>query len=84
MDSAKLGWDAQRVIGLRLMRLAAGGPGAQAEAQRMVTEKSTAFVEAQMAFATAIATGQGHHGPKRVLAGYRRKVRANRKRLSRG
>lgn len=83
MQSAQLGFDAQRVIGLRLMRLAAGGTQAQTEAQRMVVEKSAAFMEAQMTLATSLATGGGHSAAKRVLKGYRRKVRANHRRLSR-
>lgn len=39
-DAALLGVEAQRVIGLRLMKLSAGGPAAQAEALRMVSEKT--------------------------------------------
>jgi hypothetical protein len=46
LDAAPLGFETQRVIGLRLMKIAAGGPAAQAEAQRMVTEKTAAFAEA--------------------------------------
>lgn len=83
-QSAQLGLDAQRVIGLRMMRLAAGGARAEIEAQRMVAEKSAAFVEAQMTLATSLATGQGHHAAKKILRGYGRKVRANHRRLSRG
>jgi hypothetical protein len=35
----QLGLEAQNVIALRLLRLAAGGARAEAEASRMVTEK---------------------------------------------
>ena len=38
-DAVMLGWEAQRVIGLRLMKLAGAGPAAQAEALRMVLKK---------------------------------------------
>jgi hypothetical protein len=50
-DSALLGIETQRVIGLRLMTLAAGGPAAQAEALRMVSEKPGALAEAAMILA---------------------------------
>lgn len=83
MQSAQLGFDAQRVIGLRMMCFAAGGPLAQTEAQRMIVEKSAALLEAQMTIATALATGRGHNAAKSVLNGYRRKVRANHRRLVR-
>jgi len=41
-----LGFETQRVIGLRLVRLSRGGPAAESEALRMVTEKTTALAEA--------------------------------------
>jgi len=76
MQSALLGFEAQRVIALRLMKLAAGGAAAELEAQRMVTEKVAAFMEAS----STLATG-GSHG--KVLRRYRSHVRANERRLSR-
>ena len=45
-DLTLAGFEAQRVIGLRLMKLAAGGPAANAEARKMVTEKLAASAEA--------------------------------------
>ena len=65
------------VVGLRLSRFALGGPGVQAEAQRMVTEKVAAAIEA----AGTLAAGGS---PGRVFKGYRRKVRANARRLRKG
>jgi hypothetical protein len=53
LNAAFLGMETQRVVGLRLMKLAAGGAAAQTEAQLMVTEKVAAFAEA----ATTLATG---------------------------
>jgi hypothetical protein len=82
-DSWRLGLQAQTVVGLRLVKLAAGDAAAMAEAQRMVTEKVLAAAEAQANAAAAVMTGQGHLAPKRTLALYRRKVGANRRRLSR-
>jgi hypothetical protein len=48
-DAAQLGFEAQSVIALRLARLATGGASAWPEAQRMVSEKAAAVVEAQIA-----------------------------------
>ena len=76
MDAAFLGLESQRVIGLRLMKIAGGGPGSYAEAHRMITEKTTAFAEAAM----TLAGGGSTH---KVLRRYRTHVRANERRLSR-
>lgn len=82
-DSWRLGLEAQAVVGLRLAKLATGDAAAAAEARRMVTEKVLAAAEAQARTMGDILTGHAHHAPKRNLALYRRKVRANRRRLSR-
>jgi hypothetical protein len=82
-DSWRLGMEAQTVVGLRLAKLAAGDAAAAVEAQRMVTEKMLAAAEAQTRAVGDLFTGQARHTPKRTVALYRRKVRANRKRLSR-
>lgn len=76
MDATMLALESQQVIGMRLMMLSAGGSAAQVEAQRMVSEKFMAAGEA----ALLVATGGSTAG---VVAGYRRKVRANARRLSR-
>ena len=65
-------------------RLAAGGARAEAESSRMVTEKILAAGEAQAAAAAAAMRGHKKH----VVAGkalnvYRKRVRANKRRLSR-
>ena len=75
-DMALLGMEAQRVIGLRLMRIAAGGRGARFESGCMVTEKIAA---AQEAAATLMAGGS----PEKVVCRYRTHVRQNRTRLAR-
>ena len=74
MDATMLGFETQRVVSLRLAHLAAGGAAAEAEAQRMVLEKGTAFMEA----ATTLALG-GSAG--KVIRRYRTHVRANERRL---
>jgi hypothetical protein len=82
MDSLWLGAEAQGVIALRMMKFAVGGPAAAAEAQLMVAEKLRAAAETQAQLVTSVLTGQGHLAPARAVAGYRRKVRANRRRLA--
>lgn len=76
-DTVRLGLEAQTVVALRLAKLSRGGEAAQAEAQRMVTEKMEAAAEAAMTLATGGTA-------ERVVRDYRRKVRANAQRLSRG
>jgi hypothetical protein len=82
MDAWALGFEASAVIGLRTLKLAAGGPAAQAEAERMVSEK----VAAGLALRQRALTGGLGYSPAsataKTLAHYRRKVRANRRRLS--
>ena len=80
----RLGVEAQTVMTLRLMRLAAGGAVAQREAARMVSEKGTAALEAGVAAGIAAATGKKHPAiGRKVISGYRKRVRANRRRLLR-
>jgi hypothetical protein len=84
LQTARLGWEAQSVIALRLMRLAAQGSGSQTEARRMVTEKVAVLVEAQAAAAAAtIKGGKSHRVAKKILGVYKKRVRANRRRLTR-
>ena len=82
MDAMTLGVEASTVIALRGMKIAAGGPAADAEAKRMVQEK----VEAAMALQTLALTGAlGWSAPgitSKTIAHYRRRVRANRRRLA--
>ncbi|QEX15271.1 hypothetical protein FRZ44_05540 [Hypericibacter terrae] len=75
MRTTLLAFEAQRVIGLRVMKMAAGGPAAGREAERMVAEKGEAMAEA----ATILATGGS---PEAVVRHYRTRVRANERRLS--
>ena len=72
-----LSLESQRVIALRMMKLAMGGTNAQTEASRMVTEK---IVESMAVAATLMTGGSG----QAVVAQVRRRVRSNSRRLSRG
>jgi hypothetical protein len=80
----EFGLDAQRVVALRMMRLAGGGSVGQAELNRMVVEKIAALAEAQATATTAFMNGHKDHVvADKVLRVYRKHVRANRRRLSR-
>jgi hypothetical protein len=74
--AAMLSLEAQQVIALRMMKFATGGAGAQAEAERMVTEK----ISASMAAAVTLLRGGSGDA---VVAQVRRQVRSNSRRLSR-
>ena len=82
-DSYRLGLETQAVVGLRLAKLAAGDLAATREANRMISEKMVAAAELQMKAASAMLTGRAGTMPATTVAHYRRKVRANRRRLTR-
>jgi len=74
-ESTFLGLEAQRVIVLRMITMAAGGSRAQAEAQRMITEKLVALIRG----GAMLTMGRP---PTSVVRHYRSRVRANERRLS--
>ena len=79
-----MGAEAQSVIALRMLRLAAGGHRMEAEATRMVTEKVAAATEAQLVAAVAAINGSPQHVvANKTLKAIRTRVRANKRRLSR-
>ena len=74
----QLGIEAQSLVALRMMRLASGGAGTQAEMGRMMVEKAAAVTEAQFAAATAAVAGSKDHViAGKALKGFRKRVRAN-------
>jgi hypothetical protein len=75
-DMFMLGIEAQQVIWLRAMKIAAGGKAGDREALQMISEKLSAAAEAGLSLAAGKSVDS-------VVSGYRRKVRANRRRLSR-
>lgn len=75
LNAAGIAAEAAVVIPLRLAKIARGGAAGGREARRMVDEKVAAGVQA----ALTLATGGS---PAAVARQVRRKVRANRKRLS--
>lgn len=81
-DMWLLGAETASVIALRMARLAAGGPFANEETRRMVSEKVSAAVGWQLAWSGGLGpTAAG--AAARSVAHYRRKVRANQRRLRR-
>jgi hypothetical protein len=81
MDAWLLTIEASSVVALRMLKAASGDASAAAEASRMVNEKIEAGLDLQ---AKAMSGGLGptaHGAASRVITHYRRKVRANRRRL---
>ena len=75
--------EAQQVVAARMMRFWQGDASAGPEAARMVVEKIAAAAEAHGAAAAALMGGQSLHiALQRASTPYRRRVRANRRRLS--
>jgi hypothetical protein len=74
---ALLAVESHHAAWLRLLRVAAGGAPADSEARRMVSEK----VVAALGAAERLAQGAS---PATVVAAYRRRVKANVRRLSKG
>jgi hypothetical protein len=81
-DAWALGAESAAVIALRSAKLARGGPAAKAESQRMVAEKVEAARQLQVMALTGALGFTAHGAAKKALKHYRRKVRANRRRLS--
>jgi hypothetical protein len=75
-EAGLLALEAQRVMLLRLARLAQGGAAANAEAVRMVVEKAAVGAN------VAVGAGLGD-GPRAAVRKYRTRVRRNARRLSR-
>ena len=83
-ETSQMAFEAQEVVALRLTKIGRGDAAASEEAQQMVIEKTLAIGEAWMAAAGAVASNAS---PQSVAAAflrpYRKRVRANRRRLSR-
>jgi hypothetical protein len=85
IDAAALGFEAQSVIAMRLMKIAAGGAAADAECELMVAEKFAAMSAAHDAASAALLRGQSlQTATALALVPVRRRVRANHRRLSEG
>lgn len=82
-DSWLLGIEAANVMGLRTMALAAGDANALREANLMVREKIDAARDLHLKAATGALGLTPSRAAQNTVAHYRRKVRANRRRLTR-
>ena len=83
LKAVQMGVEAQSVIALRMLRLATGGARMEADASRMVTN-DVAAAEAQAVAAVSALNGRSPHvvvsqAPRVV----KKRVRANKRRLSR-
>jgi hypothetical protein len=84
MQMMRLGMESQMIILQRLSRIQMGGPMAQKEAVRMVTEKTTAAATEAFAMSIALASGKSPQSAlESTVRSYRKKVAANRRRLTR-
>lgn len=81
-DAIKMGFAANQVMGLRLMKIAMGGAGGRRESKLMVDEKIKAATDASIEAAMSVATGQLHLAADRALSVYAKRVNRNLKRLS--
>jgi hypothetical protein len=81
-DAARLGHESGDVIGLRLAVACRGGALAAEELCWMITEKAVAALDAHLVVAGSLLTGDAHLAPARTLALYRKRVQANRARLT--
>jgi hypothetical protein len=82
VEAWMLGVEASSVIGLRAFKIAGGGAAGGAEARLMISEK----IEAGWALQGKALSGAlgltAHRATARTLVHYRRKVRANQRRLA--
>ncbi len=83
MEVATLGVEAQSVVGLRMITMASGDSAAGREMLRMMPEKLAAFAEAQLDVLDNVVDGALHRPPISAVTGCLRRVRDNRRRLSR-
>ncbi len=83
IDSWSIGIEASAVVGLRVTKLLGGGTEATSEAQRMIGEKLDAAIGIQMLALTGGLGPTPESAAAKSLSHYGRKVRANRRRLSR-
>jgi hypothetical protein len=83
-DAWAMGLEASSVIGLRTLKIAAGGTAADAEIRLMVGEKMTAAMTLPMLAMSGQLGANPTAVAARSLTHLRKKVRANRRRLSKG
>jgi hypothetical protein len=78
---ARMCWEPQAVIFLRCLRIAQGGVEAEGETTRMMTEQVASLAQAPLTATAAALNGSKKHGTAKKTV-YARRVRRNRRRLS--
>ena len=81
LEAWELGIEASAVIGMRAVKVAAGGPDVAREMQLMIAEKVNSAFELQTAFLTGGMGINPATATRRMVRHYRTKVSANRVRL---
>jgi len=81
-ESAMLAVESQQVVAMRLTKFALGGPDVQREAELMVSEKMASLAETSQMLMMAALGGKSDLGAEKIVRHYRKKVRANVRRLS--
>ena len=82
-EALRFAAEAQRVMAMRMAKLAVFDASAAREMAGMLNEKTAALAEAQFAAGVALATGRSvETAMRRACRPYRRRVRANHRRLS--
>jgi hypothetical protein len=85
LDAAQFGLEAQSVIAMRLMKIAAGGQDGAGEVTRMVLEKFDAAGESVTAGTLALVGGKSvETSAQLAMNQVTRRVHANHLRLTRG
>ena len=80
---ARLGWETQNMMASRLLRSASGGAADRSEARRIGVEKAAALDKGPTARpAVAVKGGNGRNGAKKVTRVHKKRIRANKRRLS--
>jgi hypothetical protein len=83
LQTARLAWEAQTVVALRMMRLALGCAPSESEARLLISEKMDVLAEAgAVAASIAVSGGSGHKVAKGVPDVYKKRVDRNRRRQS--
>jgi hypothetical protein len=82
-DTWSLGLETSAVIASRTMKLAAGGAPAETERRRMLAEKIEAALSLQVLALTGGLGTTAQSAVRGSVRHYRRRVRANRRRLAR-
>jgi hypothetical protein len=82
MESTMLALESQQVIAMRLTKFAFGGPDVDREAKLMVSEKMESLAQVSQMMMMAALGGQHDLGAGKVVRHYRKKVRANVRRLA--